>query len=135
MHAEACPHLHRTLQQIRAAGAMPAVALNPATPLSAVEEVLSEVGMVLVMSVNPGFGGQSFIGAATDRIRRLRQMIDARGLKVDVEVDGGIGPATAPQVVAAGANVLVAGNAVFKSGDYAQAIRALREGVAVGAET
>lgn len=126
VHAEACPHLHRALQQIRAAGAMPAVALNPSTPLSAVEEVLGEVGMVLVMSVNPGFGGQSFIPAAVDKIRRLKGMADARGLKFDIEVDGGVAPGTAPQVVSAGANVLVAGNAVFKAKDYAQAIRALR---------
>ncbi|HEY3451207.1 MAG TPA: ribulose-phosphate 3-epimerase [Myxococcales bacterium] len=126
VHAEACPHLHRTLQQIRSAGAMPAVALNPSTPLSTIEEVLGEVGMVLVMSVNPGFGGQSFITSAVDKIRRLKAMVDARGLKVDIEVDGGVAPATAPQVVAAGANVLVAGNAVFKAKDYAAAIRALR---------
>ena len=126
VHAEACPHLHRTLQQIRSAGAMPAVALNPSTPLSAIEEVLGEVGMVLVMSVNPGFGGQSFIASSVDKIRRLKAIIDARGLKVDIEVDGGVAPATAPLVVEAGANVLVAGNAVFKSGDYPKAVAALR---------
>lgn len=128
VHAEACPHLHRTLQQIKAAGSMPAVALNPSTPLCAIEEVLGEVGMVLVMSVNPGFGGQSFIPAALDKIARLRALIKARGLSVDIEVDGGIAPGTAGQVVAAGANVLVAGNAVFRTGDYAKAIAALRAG-------
>ncbi|MGC4117159.1 MAG: ribulose-phosphate 3-epimerase [Myxococcales bacterium] len=127
VHAEACPHLHRTLQQIRAAGAMPAVALNPSTPLAAIEEVLPEVGMVLVMSVNPGFGGQRFIPSAVDKIRRLRAMVLERGLSVDIEVDGGIAPETAAQVVAAGANVLVAGNAVFKSKSYAEAIAALRQ--------
>ncbi|MBI5547619.1 MAG: ribulose-phosphate 3-epimerase, partial [Deltaproteobacteria bacterium] len=126
VHAEACPHLHRTLQQIRVAGAMPAVALNPSTPLSAIEEVLGEVGMVLVMSVNPGFGGQSFIPTAVDKIRRLRRMAEERGLKIDIEVDGGIQPATAREVVAAGANVLVAGHAVFRAGDYREAIAALR---------
>ncbi len=126
VHAEACPHLHRTLQQIAAAKAMPAVALNPATPLSAVEEILPDVGMVLLMSVNPGFGGQSFIPQSLDKIRRLRAMIDERGLKVDLEVDGGIKPQNVGQVVAAGANVLVAGSAVFGHRDYAQAIAALR---------
>jgi len=126
VHAETCPHLHRTLQQIRAAGAMPAVALNPSTPLSAVEEVLSEVGMVLVMSVNPGFGGQSFIPSAVDKIRRLRAMVQARGLAVDIEVDGGIKDSTAPAVVEAGANILVAGSAVFGARDYRSAIASLR---------
>ncbi len=126
VHAEACPHLHRTLQQIKAAGSMPAVALNPSTPLCAIEEVLGEVGMVLVMSVNPGFGGQSFIPQALDKIARLRALIQARGLSVDIEVDGGIAPGTAGRVVAAGANVLVAGYAVFRTGDYAKAIAALR---------
>jgi len=126
VHVEACPHLHRTLQQIRSAGAMPAVALNPSTPLSAIEEILGEVGMALVMSVNPGFGGQRFIESSTDKVKRLRQTIAARGLSVDVEVDGGVAPDTAPLLAQAGANVLVAGNAVFRSGDYAQAIRALK---------
>ncbi|MCA2981300.1 MAG: ribulose-phosphate 3-epimerase [Myxococcaceae bacterium] len=127
VHQEACPHLHRTLQQIRAAGARPGVVLNPATPLSAIEEVLGDVDLVLLMSVNPGFGGQAFIPATVDKVRRLRALLDARGLgHVDVEVDGGINADTARQVVAAGASVLVAGNAVFKSPDYARAIAALR---------
>lgn len=126
VHVEASPHLHRTLQQIRQAGARPAVVLNPSTPLSAVEEVLSEVEMVLVMSVNPGFGGQSFIESTVDRVRRLREMIDARGLSVDIEVDGGINAETARRVVEAGATVLVAGSYVFGAKDYAQAIRSLR---------
>ena len=126
VHAEACPHLHRTLQQIRAAGAMPSVALNPSTPLSAVEEVLAEVGMVLVMSVNPGFGGQSFIPASLDKVRRLRAMVQARGLSIDIEVDGGVQPSNAKALVAAGANVLVAGSAIFHAPDYRQAIAALR---------
>lgn len=126
VHQEACPHLHRTLQQIRAAGAKPSVVLNPSTPLSTIEEVLGDVDQVLLMSVNPGFGGQAFIPGAVDRVRRLRKMLDERKLSVDIEVDGGINPTTAKQVVAAGANVLVAGNAVFKTPDYKAAIAALR---------
>lgn len=126
VHAEACPHLHRVLQQIRHAGAKPAVVLNPATPLSAVEEVLGDVDMVLLMSVNPGFGGQSFIEATVDKVRRLRAMMDARGLSTDIEVDGGINAETAKRVVEAGATVLVAGSYVFGAKDYAAAIRSLR---------
>jgi len=126
VHVEASPHLHRTLQQIRQLGAKPAVVLNPSTPLGAVEEVLSEVEMVMMMSVNPGFGGQSFIESTVDKVRRLRAMLDARGLEVDIEVDGGINAQTAKQVVEAGATVLVAGSYVFRAKDYAQAIRSLR---------
>jgi len=126
VHAETCPHLHRTLQQIRAAGAKPSVVLNPSTPLVAIEEVLGDVEQVLLMSVNPGFGGQAFIPSTVDKVRRLRAQLDARGLTVDIEVDGGINAETAKQVVAAGANVLVAGNAVFKAKDYQAAIAALR---------
>ncbi len=127
VHQETCPHLHRTLQQIRAAGMRPSVVLNPSTPLSAIEEVLEDVDQVLLMSVNPGFGGQAFIPQSVDKVRRLRAMLDAKGLhQVDIEVDGGINADTAKQVVAAGANVLVAGNAIFNTPDYAAAIRALR---------
>jgi ribulose-phosphate 3-epimerase len=127
VHQETCPHLHRTLQQIRAAGAKPSVVINPSTSLWAIEDVLGEVSQVLLMSVNPGFGGQAFIPATVDKVRRLRTMLDGRGLQaVDIEVDGGINPATAKQVVAAGASVLVAGNAVFKQADYRAAIAALR---------
>lgn len=128
VHVETCPHLHRTLEQIRKAGAKPSVVLNPSTSLSAIEEILSEVTQVLVMSVNPGFGGQSFIPFTLEKVRRLKALLDAKGLgtKVDIEVDGGINPTTAKQVVAAGANVLVAGNAVFKTPDYKAAIAALR---------
>jgi ribulose-phosphate 3-epimerase len=127
VHQETCPHLHRTLQQIRAAGAKPSVVLNPSTPLSAIEEVLGDVDQILLMSVNPGFGGQAFIESTVDKVRRLRAMLDARGLqKVEIEVDGGINAETAKKVVAAGANVLVAGNAVFKTNDYRAAIAALR---------
>lgn len=126
VHAEACPHLHRTIQQIAAHGVMPAVALNPATPLCMVEEVLSDVGMVLVMSVNPGFGGQKFIPGAMDKIRRLRAMADARGLSLDIEVDGGVNGGNARALAEAGANVLVAGSYVFGSSGYAEAIASLR---------
>jgi ribulose-phosphate 3-epimerase len=127
VHQEVSPHLHRTLQQIRAAGARPSVVLNPSTPLSAIEEILPEVDQVLLMSVNPGFGGQSFIASTVDKVRRLRALLDARGLsRVDIEIDGGINADTAKQVIAAGATVLVAGNAVFKAKDYRAAIAALR---------
>ncbi len=127
VHAETCPHLHRTLHQIRDAGAKPSVVLNPSTPLVAIEEVLGEVSQVLLMSVNPGFGGQSFITATVDKVRRLREQLNARGLgHVDIEVDGGINADTAKQVIAAGATVLVAGNHVFRSKDYRAAIAALR---------
>ncbi len=127
VHAETCPHLHRTLQQIRALGAKPSVVVNPSTPLSAIEEVLGEVNQVLLMSVNPGFGGQAFIPATVEKVRRLRAMLDAKGLNdVEIEVDGGISPETAKQVVAAGAEVLVAGHAVFRSKDYRAAIAALK---------
>lgn len=127
VHAEACPHLHRTLQQIRAAGAKPAVALNPSTPISAVEYVLDELEMVLVMSVNPGFGGQSFIPSALRKIRELRDLADERGRHdLWIEVDGGIGPQNVAEVARAGANVFVAGSAVFGSPSYAEAIGALR---------
>ncbi len=127
VHAEVSPHLHRTLEAIRAAGARPAVALNPSTPLSAVEWVLGDCEMVLVMTVNPGFGGQRYIDACTEKVRQLRAMADARQPKLDIEVDGGVKPENAATVAAAGANVLVAGTAVFGSRDYGQAIRTLRE--------
>jgi ribulose-phosphate 3-epimerase len=127
VHAEVSPHLHRTLQAIRAAGARPAVALDPSTPLEAVEWVLGDIDMVLLMSVNPGFGGQSYIPAVTEKVRRLRRMADERGLALEIQVDGGIKPSTVAAVAAAGANVLVAGTAVFGAADYRSAIRDLRE--------
>ena len=130
VHAEVSPHLHRTLQAIRAAGAKPAVAVNPSTGLEALEYVLGDCEMVLLMTVNPGFGGQRYIEAVTEKVRRLRAMADARGQALDIEVDGGIKPETAGSVAAAGANVLVAGTAVFGQKDYGAAIRALREAAA-----
>jgi ribulose-phosphate 3-epimerase len=126
VHAEACPHLHRTLQQIRATGKRAGVSLNPHTPEDCLRYVLPQVDLVLVMSVNPGFGGQAFIPEVLPKIERIRAMIDASGLPIDLEVDGGIKPGTARRVVEAGADVLVAGNAVFAEPDYAAAIRALR---------
>jgi ribulose-phosphate 3-epimerase len=127
VHVEASPHLHRTLQQIRATGATAGVSLNPHTPEDSVEYVLETVDLILVMTVNPGFGGQSFIEACLPKIEKLAGWIAKRGLQARVEVDGGIAPETAKRVVDAGASVLVAGTAVFGRKDYAEAIRALRE--------
>ena len=116
VHAEACPHLHRTLANIATMGATAAVALNPSTPVSAIAHVLDLVDLVLVMTVNPGFGGQQYIATMEPKIREVRAMIEAAGLggAVDVEVDGGIGPVTVVGAAAAGANVLVAGSALFR---------------------
>jgi ribulose-phosphate 3-epimerase len=132
VHAEACPHLHRTLHRIRELGAQPAVALNPATPLAAIEHVLADVVQVLIMTVNPGFGGQGFIASMVPKVRALRRMADEAGLALDIEVDGGIKRATVGAVAAAGANVFVAGTAVFGAGrdGYARAIADLRHEVA-----
>jgi ribulose-phosphate 3-epimerase len=132
VHAEVSPHLHRTLEAIRGAGAKPAVALNPSTPPDHVEWVLGDCEMVLVMTVNPGFGGQKFIEACTEKVRRLRAMADARGQALDIEVDGGVKPDTVGRVAAAGANVFVAGTAVFGAKDYGAAIRAIRDGARAG---
>ncbi len=126
VHAEVSPHLHRTLQAIRAAGAKPAVALNPSTPLSAVEWVLGDCEMVLLMTVNPGFGGQSYIPVCTEKVRQLRAMANARGQALEIQVDGGLKPGTTAGPAAAGANVFVAGTAVFGQKDYAKAIAAIR---------
>ena len=113
VHVEACTHLHRTVEQIKEAGAKVGVALNPATPISAIEEVLADLDQVLVMTVNPGFGGQSFIQSTVDKIRRMRAMLDERGLSAELEVDGGINVQTASTAIDAGARVLVAGSAVY----------------------
>ena len=114
VHVETCPHLHRTVQQIRELGVRPGVTLNPATPLVALEEILPYVDQVLIMSVNPGFGNQSYIPTSTAKITRLRQMLDARGLHhVDIEVDGGVKPSNVASIAAAGANVMVAGSGIF----------------------
>ena len=117
IHTEACTHLHRTIQEIHAAGIKAGVALNPATPLSMVEEILSDVDVILVMSVNPGFSGQDFIHTTTDKVARLRQLIDSSSYKPLIEVDGGINAETAQMVIQAGADVLVSGSYIFSSKD------------------
>jgi len=127
VHVEAGPHLHRSLQAIRALGKKAGVVFNPATPVSSIENVVDIIDLVLVMSVNPGFGGQAFITGAIEKVEQVRALVAGR--PIDIEVDGGITPETAPKVVAAGANVLVAGSAVFKGGTlkaYAANIDALR---------
>lgn len=128
VHAEAGAHLHRSLQRIRQLGKKCGVSLVPSTPASALEHVMDMVDLILVMSVNPGFGGQSFISSQLPKIRSLRQMIDRTGRTIDLEVDGGINPATSRDVVAAGADVLVAGSAVFQGNpaDYSRHISALK---------
>lgn len=113
VHAEACTHLDRVIQQIHDAGVRAGVALNPATPLNVLDYVLDKIDMVLIMTVNPGFGGQKYISSCTDKIRRLRHMVEDKGLNVDIEVDGGINKDTIHTVLTAGANVIVAGSAVF----------------------
>jgi ribulose-phosphate 3-epimerase len=130
VHLEASPHLHRTVQQIKALGKKASVAVNPHTPIAGLDVVLPDLDMVLLMSVNPGFGGQRFISAVVPKIEALRAEITRRGLATDIEVDGGIAPDTVATVTKAGANVLVAGSAIFGApgGDYRGAIAALRGG-------
>ena len=128
IHAEAGPHLHRSLQLIKSLGKKAGVSLNPSTPESVIEYVMDMVDLVLVMTVNPGFGGQKFIPSQLEKIKRIRKMINATGRDIDLEVDGGVNPEIAPQVIEAGANVLVAGSATFKGGpsEYANNIKAIR---------
>jgi ribulose-phosphate 3-epimerase len=130
-HPEAGPHPHRTVQRIRAAGMKPGLSLNPATPVEALDYLLDELALVLIMSVNPGFGGQQFIGGALRKIEAVAELIERRGLEAEIEVDGGVNPETARSCVSAGARVLVAGSAAFKGGPkaYAANIAALRGGV------
>ena len=128
VHAETCTHLHRTLGAIRELGASPAVVINPATPAEAIQHVLDLVDLVLVMSVNPGFGGQAYIASTEPKVTQIRRWVLERGLDVDIEVDGGVSPTTAPAVVAAGGNFLVAGSALFNDPlGLAHATAALRE--------
>jgi ribulose-phosphate 3-epimerase len=127
VHVEADPHLHRTIMAIKAAGAQGGVVLNPATPVSAVEEALQFVDYVLVMSVNPGFGGQKFIPQALDKVKRLRQMIVERQLNVRIEIDGGVDRTNIEKVVAAGAEIIVAGSAIFGKPDAEAAVKELRD--------
>ncbi|MDF2668143.1 MAG: ribulose-phosphate 3-epimerase [Paenibacillus sp.] len=127
VHVETCPHLHRTIQHIHAQGVKAGVVLNPATPLSALEYILDDVELVLLMTVNPGFGGQKYISSMTNKIAALRVMLEKRGLTdMYLEVDGGINAETAPEVIQAGANVLVAGNAVFGTTNRKEAIQRIR---------
>ena len=117
VHIEACPHLHRNVQQIRSLGMKAGVAINPHTPVSALNDVLHEIDLVCMMAVNPGFGGQKFIAHTIEKIKQLRKMITERKLNVHIEIDGGVTLENAPSIIAAGADVLVAGNTVFKSAD------------------
>jgi ribulose-phosphate 3-epimerase len=126
VHVEACPHLHRTIQSIKERGVKAGVTLNPATPVSLLQEILADVDLVLIMSVNPGFGGQKFISSVLKKIAAIREMLDRLQSRALLEVDGGVKPDNAAQIIAAGANVLVAGSAIFASRDYAGTIAALR---------
>ncbi|PYZ97972.1 ribulose-phosphate 3-epimerase [Alteribacter lacisalsi] len=127
VHVEACPHLHRTVHMIREHGAKPGVVLNPATPVQAIEHVITDVDLILLMTVNPGFGGQSFIESVVPKIRKVKQMCDEAGRPdMDIEIDGGVNPETARLCVEAGANVLVAGSAVYGRPDRKKAIEQIR---------
>jgi ribulose-phosphate 3-epimerase len=130
VHVEADAHLHRTLAAIKAKGAAAGVAINPATPLVALEEALPYADFILLMSVNPGFGGQKFIQTSLDKLRRLRMMIEARGLKTRIEIDGGIDATNVSEIAAAGADIVVAGTAVFGASDPARSVRELRDAAA-----
>jgi ribulose-phosphate 3-epimerase len=129
VHQEACRHLHRTIQNIKNHGVKAGVSLNPGTSLSTIEEVLPELDMVLIMSVNPGFGGQSFIESSLDKIARLKKMMDDRGLEIDIQVDGGVKVSNVKQVVDAGANVIVAGSAIFAQPDVEKAVADFRKAI------
>lgn len=127
VHVEVLPHLHRTLQRIKELGAKSSVTLNPSTPLVSVEHILDQVDQVLLMTVNPGFGGQTFIDAVIPKIKALRKIIDERGVTVELEVDGGVNAATIGAVARAGADVFVAGSAVFSTPDYGETLKMFRE--------
>ncbi|UCF21514.1 MAG: ribulose-phosphate 3-epimerase [Gemmatimonadota bacterium] len=132
VHQETCPHLHRTVQKIRELGARPGVAVNPSTPVETLIDILPFIDLVLVMTVNPGFGGQRFIEACLAKVARLSRQLEGRGLQhIAIEVDGGIDPTTAPRAVAAGASVLVAGSAVFGQGSITDNIGAIRRSLAI----
>ncbi len=126
IHAEAVTHLHRAIQEIKRLGAKASVALNPATPISVLDHVLDELDMILIMTVNPGFGGQSFIEACLPKIEELRERLEGRGLHIDIEVDGGVKTANVARVVSAGANVIVSGSGIFKTEDYGATITEMR---------
>ncbi len=126
VHVETCPHLHRTIDAIKKLGKKAGAVLNPATPLTTLECILDDLDLVMLMSVNPGFGGQRFIPGAIDKTRRLKAMIDERGLPTGIEIDGGVSPATIGTIAEAGANIFVAGSAVFNQTDYAREIGELK---------
>ena len=126
VHIEACPHLHRNIQQIKSLGMKAGVAINPHTPVAALSDVLADIDLVCMMSVNPGFGGQKFIPYTLEKIKQLRKMIDERGLNVLIEIDGGVTVENASSIIAAGADVLVAGNTVFKAADPIATIKQLK---------
>lgn len=127
VHIEACRHLHRNIEQIKSLGMRAGVAVNPHTPVSGLSDILHDIDLVCLMSVNPGFGGQKFIPYTLDKIKQLRKMIDERGLKVHIEIDGGVTVENAASIIAAGADVLVAGNTVFKSADPQKTIAQLKQ--------
>lgn len=126
VHVETCPHLHRTIDLIRSCNCRPGVALNPATPISSIEWILEDIDLILIMSVNPGFGGQRFITSSLEKIRRLKEMIVSRGFSTLIEIDGGVNASTIDQITDAGVDAFVAGSAIFGSSDYKKAISALR---------
>ena len=127
VHVEACPHLHRTVGRIKELGKKAGVVLNPATPLSSLDSILEDVDLVMLMSVNPGFGGQSFIESTCEKIRQLKKRIDERSLQVDIEIDGGVSPETISRIAAAGANVFVAGSAIYGQSEYGPIIDELKD--------
>jgi ribulose-phosphate 3-epimerase len=127
VHQEACKHLHRTIQNIKSYNIKAGVALNPATPIETIKHILKDVDMVLIMTVNPGFGGQSFIDSMIDKIRELKAIVDEQSLNIDIQVDGGIKPSNVADVVKAGANVIVAGSAIFNSSDIKETVIEFRE--------
>ena len=129
VHVETCPHLHRTIQSIKEEGVKAGVTLNPATPLSSVEEILGEVDLLLIMSVNPGFGGQSFIPSALEKLRRARKMIDEGRLSVELEIDGGVKVENIVAMAQAGADIFVSGSAIFQSKDYKDTIQKMRAAI------
>ncbi|QZY57117.1 ribulose-phosphate 3-epimerase [Crassaminicella profunda] len=131
VHVEACPHLHRTIQNIKSHGVKAAVSLNPATSLHTIEHILEDIDMVLLMSVNPGFGGQKFIPSVLEKIKTLRKMIDEKGLNVDIEIDGGVKLDNAYDIVKAGANILVAGSAIFNAENIEETIKIFKEKTAL----
>lgn len=135
VHVEACPHLHRTVQSIKERGVKAGVTLNPATPLSTIEEILTDADLLLVMSVNPGFGGQHFIPSVLDKIARARQLIDRTDSAALLEVDGGVKVANAAGIIQAGADILVSGSAIFSSSDYGKTIQALRDSAQASKKT